>query len=126
MKQCHFWGRDESDDHLVRQVLRGEKTVTCDIAAMYYNDPVDEPVLPGDLVEVIDGRGDRRCIIRIDRVYEMPFGNVTDEIVKGECCESVEAFRAGHHFCWDADLEKKGMVLDDSTLLVVVHFTKIA
>lgn len=125
MKQCHFWGRDQYDDHLVDQVLRGEKTVTCTLAAFYYDDPEDEPVVPGDLVEVIDGRGNRRCVIRIDRVYEIPFGDVTDEIVKGECVGSVEEFKACHHQCWDADVEKIGMMIDDRTLLVVEHFTLV-
>jgi uncharacterized protein YhfF len=84
MKTCHFWGRDKDDDHLIRQVLSGKKTVTCSLAALYYNDPEDEPTVPGDRVAVIDGRGRRRCTIRIDRVYEIPFGEVTAEIVKGE------------------------------------------
>jgi uncharacterized protein YhfF len=125
LKQCHFWGRDKDDDSLVRQVLRGEKTVTCSVAVQYYDDPLDEPAMPGDLVEVIDGHGERRCIIRIDRVYELPFGEVTDEIVKGECAGSVEEFKADHHRCWDTDLEKSGLVLDDSTMLVIEHFTLI-
>jgi uncharacterized protein YhfF len=125
MKTCHFWGRDKHDDHLVRQVLSGKKTVTCSLAVQYYNDPQDEPTVPGDLVEVIDGLGHRRGIIRIERVYEMPFGEVTDEIVKGECEASVEAFKADHHRSWDEDLEKMGMVLDDRTLIVVEHFTLV-
>ena len=125
MKTCHFWGRGEEDDHLIQQVLSGKKTVTCSVAALYYNDPEDEPTAPGDLVAVIDGKGKQRCTIRIDRVYEIPFGAVTDEIVKGECETSVEAFRADHHRCWDEGLGKKGMVLDDQTLLVVEHFTLV-
>ncbi|OPY26057.1 MAG: ASCH domain protein [Methanocella sp. PtaU1.Bin125] len=125
MKQCHFWGRDPYDDRLVEQVLRGEKTVTCALAAFYYDDPEDEPVEPGDLVEVIDGRGNRRCVIRIDRVYEIPFGGVTDEILKGECIGSIEEFKACHHLCWDADMAKIGQVIDDRTPLVVEHFTLV-
>jgi uncharacterized protein YhfF len=93
---------------------------------LFYSDPEDEPTVPGDLVQVIDGRGHRRCIIRIERVYEIPFGAVTDEIVQGECEASVEEFKADHHRCWDAELAKTGMVLDDHTLIVVEHFTLIS
>ncbi len=64
-------------------------------------------------------------IILIDRVYEIPFGEVTDEIVKGECEASVEAFKADHHRSWDEDLAKMGMTLDDSTMIVVEHFTLV-
>ncbi|HMK45362.1 MAG TPA: ASCH domain-containing protein [Methanocella sp.] len=122
MKKTTFWGRNEADDHLIQQVLRGEKTVTCSIAAWYYNTLGEEPTEPGDLVEVIDAIGRRRCVIRIERVYELPFGQVGEDIVKGECCESVDHFRAAHHMCWDQDLERAGLKLDVSTLLVVEHF----
>lgn len=122
MKRTTFWGRDETDDHLILQILRGEKTATCSIAAWYYNNPAEEPTAPGDLVEVLDAGGARRCIIKIDRVYELPFGRVGDDIVKGECCSTIDDFRSSHHQCWDDDLAKAGMKLDDQTLLVVEHF----
>lgn len=123
MKKITFWGRDKYDDTLVNQVLRGEKTVTCSPAASYYDDPEYVPTAPGDLVEVIDGRGNRRCVIRIERVYEIPFGDVTDGIVKGECETSVEEFKSDHRRSWDEELKKMGLVLDDRTIIVVEHFT---
>jgi uncharacterized protein YhfF len=126
LKKTTFWGRDETDDHLIRQIMCGDKTVTCSIAAWYYNNPDEEPTEPGDLVEVLDARGRRRCIIRIENVYELPFGLVDDCIIKGECCDSVEQFKAAHHLCWDSDLEKAGMKLDDQTLLVVEHFRLVS
>ena len=122
LKKITFWGRDKNDDTLVDQVLRGEKTVTCSHPAIDYG-PGEELTVPGDLVEVIDGRGNSRCVIHIDRVYKILFGAVTDEIVKGECEATVEEFRADHHLAWDEDLAKKGMVLDDSTVIIVEHFT---
>jgi uncharacterized protein YhfF len=126
LKRTTFWGRDEADDHLIRQILRGEKTVTCSIAAWYYNNPDEEPTEPGDLVEVLDATGRRRCIIQIEQVYELPFGLVDDSIVKGECCESVGEYRADHHLCWDSDLAMAGMKLDDQTLLVIEHFRLVS
>lgn len=126
MKTCHFWGLDRHDDRLVQQVLSGKKTVTCSLAVQYYCDPQEEPTAPGDLVEVIDGLGHRRCILRIDRVYEIPFGEVTDEIVKGEGAASVGEFKADHHLSWDDDLKKMGMVLDDHTMIVVEHFSLVS
>jgi uncharacterized protein YhfF len=124
LKKIIFWGRDENDDTLVDTVLRGEKTVTCSHPAIDYG-AGEELTMPGDLVEVLDGRGNSRCVIRIDRVYQIPFGAVTDEIVKGECEASMEEFRADHHLAWDEDLAKKGMALDDSTVIIVEHFTLV-
>ena len=124
MKKITFWGRDPYDDSLVDQVLRGAKRVTCSHPAIDYG-PGEERTVAGDLVEVVDGRGNSRCVIRIDRTYELPFGAVTDEIVKGECDESPEEFTADHHLVWDEELSKKGMVLDDRTVIVVEHFTLV-
>jgi uncharacterized protein YhfF len=126
MKKLVFWGADEDDDHLVRQILRGEKTATCTPAAWYYDNPDEEPTSPGDLVGVWDLRGNRRCTVRIDRVYEIPFGEVGDDVVKGEVCATLEDFKAVHHKCWDDDFEKAGMKLDDRTVVVVEQFTLIS
>ncbi|WP_424357460.1 ASCH domain-containing protein [Methanocella sp. MCL-LM] len=126
MKKITFWGRDENDDHLLEQVLTGKKTVTCSVASEYYADTEEEPAVPGDVLLVTDRRGKPRCRILVEKVYELPFGEAGEEIARGECCSSVEEFKAAHHRSWAEELQKKGLVLDDHTILVVEHFRLIS
>jgi uncharacterized protein YhfF len=110
-KRTQFWGAHVDDDHLVLEVLSGHKTATV-CKADEYTVPMGEfddgDMQVGDLVEVFDLRGRFRCAIRITAVYPVLFGEIPEELWKGECCQSAEHFREAHRKCWpDYNLDEK-------------------
>ena len=102
-KRMQFWGANDDDDHLVREVLRGEKTATVCKADTYAlpegaYDTGDWQV--GDLVDVYDLHGVRRCVIEITEVTNVRFGDVPERLWRGEACRDAEHFREAHRLCW--------------------------
>lgn len=117
-----LWGRDEQDDRLVLEVIRGEKTATCTPRVWYYDSPEEPPTEVGDLVAVYDQQGKQRCTILITENYEMLFGDVNVRIANAENNNSVEEFRKDHIVSWEEALRQEGIELDDNTVIVVEHF----
>ena len=102
-KRMQFWGEDERDDSLVREVLRGEKTATVCKADEYHlpegeYDDGDQQV--GELVEIYDLRQRLRCIVRITEVYNVRFGDIPEKLWRAEACRNAEHFREAHRHCW--------------------------
>lgn len=67
LKRTQFWGEDENDDRLVRQIIAGHKTATACPAAEYYlpdGDYEDGGFEVGGEVEVYDLKKQLRCIMR--------------------------------------------------------------
>ena len=98
-----FWGADEDDDSLVREVEAGLKTATACKADEYElpdGDYDDGGWRTGDLVEVYDRRKKLRCLIRITDVYPVKFGSIPERLWRGEACRSVEHFQEAHIYCW--------------------------
>ncbi|WP_339148955.1 MULTISPECIES: ASCH domain-containing protein [unclassified Sutcliffiella] len=122
MKKMTLWGRDEQDDRLVLEVIRGEKTATCTPKVWYYDSPEEPPTEVGDLVAVYDQQGKNRCTILITENYEIPFGDVDERIAKAENAISVEEFRKDHLVSWEEALRQEGIELNDHTIIVVEHF----
>lgn len=107
-KRIQFWGEDENDDSLVRDIIRREKTATV-CKADKYNLPDGEyddgGFQVGELVEVYDLKQRLRCIVRITEVYNVQFGDIPEKLWRGEACSSAEHFRKAHRHCWpDYDL----------------------
>ncbi|MEE8567990.1 MAG: ASCH domain-containing protein [Anaerolineales bacterium] len=107
-KRIQFWGEDENDDSLVREIIRREKTATV-CKADKYNLPDGEyddgGFQVGELVEVYDLKQRLRCIVRITEVYNVQFGDIPEKLWRGEACSSAEHFRKAHRHCWpDYDL----------------------
>lgn len=98
-KRLTFWGEDENDDSLPRSVIEGRKTVTADTVDDYYKpygEYGDGSYAPGDLIEVYDLRQNLRCIIEATKVYNIKFGDIPEEVWKGETFSSAEEFRECH------------------------------
>jgi uncharacterized protein YhfF len=125
-KRIQFWGEDENDDSLVREIIRGEKTATV-CKADEYNLSIGEyddgGYLVGELVEVYDLKQRLRCIIKITEVYNVRFGDIPEKLWRGEGCSSAEHFREAHRHCWpDYDLtENFEMITNHFELIEVVH-----
>ena len=108
LKRMQFWGEHDRDDHLILEILRGEKTATVykadeyDLAEGEYDDGGWQV---GELVEVYDLEPRLRCTVRITEVYKVPFGDIPEKLWIGEACRDEENFREAHRYCWpDYDL----------------------
>lgn len=118
-KRLTFWGADEDDDSLVRSVMEGRKTVTAETVAEYdkpYGEYGDGGYVPGDMIEVYDLKQKLRCIIRATKVYVIRFGDIPEEVWRGETFNSAEEFRTVHIRCLPH------LVLDEDFELVTLHF----
>lgn len=118
-KRLTFWSADENDDSLVRSVIEGRKTVTADTVDEYYQpygEYGDGSYEPGDLIEVYDPKQRLRCIIRATKVYRIEFGNVPEEVWRGETLASAEEFRQVHLRCLPH------LELHDRFEFVTLHF----
>lgn len=115
-------------DRLVRQVLDGTKTATCELKTFCTAQEVaDLNAEPGWTETVIDAAARPRCNVRITSVYETTFGNPDPRLVRGEGCgEDSEEFKRGHGRWFNALLEEKGLPpLTDDSILVVWQFELI-
>ena len=103
LKRTQFWGENEDDDRLIRQIIEGRKTATACPAEVYFlpdGDYEDGGFEVGDLVEVYDLRKQLRCIIRITEYYNTTFGDIPEKLWKGEGNSSAEEFKKNHLKCW--------------------------
>jgi uncharacterized protein YhfF len=118
-KRLTFWGADDNDDSLPRAVMDGRKTVTADTAAEYYKpygEYGDGSYAPGDIIEVYDLKQRLRCIIKATKVYTVEFGDIPEEVWRGETFSSAEEFREVHIRCMPH------VDLHDHFELVTLHF----
>ena len=101
-KKLTFWGAHEDDDSLVLNVIAGRKTVTADTVEDYYRgygELGDGGYAAGDLIEVYDLRGRPRCTIRATEVRLIRFGDIPEDVWRGEAFSSAEEFREVHVRC---------------------------
>jgi len=64
-------------------------------------------------------------MIEITENYEIRFGDSNMHIASGELYDSIEGFKNDHISCWESDLKRQGITLDDDTIMVVEHFKLI-
>lgn len=101
-KRLTFWGADENDDSLPSAVMAGRKTVTADTVEAYgkpYGEYGDGGYVPGDVIEVYDLKQRLRCLIKATKVYAIKFGDIPEEVWRGETFSSADEFRACHIRC---------------------------
>ena len=102
VKRLTFWGADELDDSLVREVIAGHKTVTADVVADYYagyGELGDGGYAAGDLIEVFDLQRRPRCLIRAKKVELIRFGHIREPVWRGEGFASAREFQEVHIRC---------------------------
>lgn len=101
-KRLTFWGADENDDSLPRAVIAGGKTVTAETVEDYYkpySDYGDGGYETGDLIEVYDLKQQLRCIIRATKVQTIRFGDIPEEVWRGEGFANAREFQHVHISC---------------------------
>ncbi len=102
-KRLQFWGSDEDDDHLVREIIERKKTVTVCPAEEFHvaeGDYDDGSLEKGDLVDIYDLRKRWRCTIEVMNVEKTLFGDIPEALWRGEYCNSADHFREAHRKCW--------------------------
>lgn len=118
-KKLTFWGAHEDDDSLVLNVIAGRKTVTADIVEDYYKgygELGDGGYEAGDLIDVHDLRGRPRCTIRATEVRVIRFGDIPEDVWRGEAFASADEFREVHIRCLPH------LDLHDDVEFVTLHF----
>lgn len=119
LKRLTFWGANEDDDRLPISVIQGRKTVTSAVSEEYdkpYGEYGDGGYEVGDLVEVYDLKKHLRCLIKVTKVYPIRFGNIPEEVWRGETFSSAEEYRECHIQCMpDYDLH-------DDFEFMTIHF----
>lgn len=118
-KKLSFWGADADDDSLVREVIAGRKTVTADTVEDYYKgygELGDGGYVAGDLIEVFDLKGRHRCTIRALEVRIIRFGDIPEDVWRGETFSSAPEFREVHIRCLPH------LDLHDEFEFVTLHF----
>jgi uncharacterized protein YhfF len=121
-KRLTFWGANDHDDSLVRDVIAGRKTVTADtVDAWYqsYGEYGDGSYAAGDEIAVYDLQKRLRCIIKATRVERIRFGHIPEAVWRGETFASAEAFRQCHIDCLPH------LDLHDDVEFVALHFTLV-
>ncbi|MCC3355817.1 ASCH domain-containing protein [Bacillus sp. REN16] len=125
MKRIDFWGRDEYDERLLEEVLRGVKTVTCTPKVWYDLLPSEEKSEAGDIIQVFTKRNEYKANIQITDFYEIRFGEIQGEvgerIANGEN-STLDEFIEDHIFSWEKPLYNDGFELNEDTIIVVEHF----
>jgi uncharacterized protein YhfF len=99
--------------------MEGRKTVTADTVAAYYRrygEFGDGSYAPGDIIEVYDLKQSLRCIIKATKVYTIEFGDIPEEVWRGEAFSSADEFRECHRACLPH------LELHDRFELVTLHF----
>ncbi|MFC3459131.1 ASCH domain-containing protein [Massilia haematophila] len=118
-KKLTFWGAHADDDSLVLDVIAGRKTVTADTVEDYYKgygELGDGAYAAGDLIDVHDLRGRRRCTIRATEVRVVRFGDIPEDVWRGETFASADEFREVHVRCLPH------LDLHDDVEFVTLHF----
>ena len=118
-KKLTFWGAHKDDDSLVLNVIAGRKTVTADTVEDYYKgygELGDGGYAAGDLIDVYDLRGRLRCTIRATEVRIIRFGDIPEDVWRGETMSSADEFREVHIRCLPH------LKLHDDFEFVTLHF----
>lgn len=118
-KKLTFWGADEHDDSLVREVIAGRKTVTADTVEDYtkgYGELGDGNYEAGDIIDVHDLQGRLRCTILAREVRIIRFGEIPEDVWRGETFSSAQEFRDVHIRCLPH------LALHDGFEFVTLHF----
>ncbi|MEH7382904.1 ASCH domain-containing protein [Bacillus sp. JJ1533] len=125
MKRIDFWGRDNYDERLLEEVLRGLKTVTCTPKVWYDQLPNEEKSEIGDTIQVFTKLNEHKANLQITDFYEIRFGEIQGElgerIAQGENA-TLDEFIRDHIFSWEKPLKNDGYELNEDTIIVVEHF----
>lgn len=118
------WAFGDEVDVLAALVASGRKTATASAFPLY---ELEEESLPqeGEYSVILDSREQAVCIIRTERVYLVPFRDVSEEQARreGEGNLSLAYWREVHERFFRQEMEEAGLVFDEDMLVVCEEFS---
>ena len=113
-----FGDSPEMADELLALVLSGKKTATVSVIL-----ESDQKPNVGDLLLVLDGRGNPACVIKTVHLETVKFCDLTWDMVKleGED-ETFEQWKAGNIRYWTRDAARRGYTFNDQTPITFERF----
>ena len=120
------WSFGVDADQLADLVLRGIKTATASAEPLY---AVDGDTLPevGQYSVVLNEAGEAVCIIRMERVFTVPFDQV-DEFQawkEGEGDRTLTYWRQVHKCVFSKWMEEEGLVFTEKMPVVCEEFVRV-
>lgn len=122
--QFQFGEDNEQINDLAYKVLNGEKTATSSLYD-YYLLNMKEMSKIGDLASVIDSDGKEICIVRVNKIELINFGNITEEFAKEEGDGNLENWLKIHTNYYSTQLAQIGKELMPNTKIVCEWFSII-
>ena len=118
-----FGDSPELADELAYLVLNGPKRATAGLVLEFERDGEPLP-RPGDHSIVLNGRGDRVCVIRTTEVEVKPLSQVDDQFAwdEGEGDRSLTWWRQAHDRYFTRQCEQLGVPFRDDLAVVFERF----
>ncbi len=120
------WAFGGEPDKIADLVIKGIKTATCSLLALYEaeNERIPEK---GDYSIILDSKGEALCIIKTTRVYVAGFQDVTAEhaFKEGEGDRSLDHWRQTHRKFFSEELASIGHEFDPDNKLVCEEFQMV-
>lgn len=118
------WAFGDAADELAELVVSGRKTATASAFPLY---ELEQEPLPraGEYSVILDSRDQAACVIRTDRVYVMPFREISEEHARreGEGDLSLAYWREVHQRFFRKEMEEAGLDFDEDMLVVCEEFS---
>lgn len=118
------WAFGDAADELAELVNNGRKTATASAFPLY---ELEQEPLPraGEYSVILDSGDQAACVIRTDRVYVMPFREISEEHARreGEGDLSLVYWREVHQRFFRKEMEEAGLDFDEDMLVVCEEFS---
>ncbi len=117
------WQFGSEPDVLLDLVLKGEKKATASAYKCYEHYDEEMPKENGYSI-ILNSNDEPKCIIKITKVYTVPYNEVTKEhaFLEGEGDKSLEFWRKVHKDFFEKEYEDMGLTFDENILVVCEEF----
>ena len=120
------WAFGSEPDKLAELVVRGVKTATSSLYALY---EIEEEPLPeaGSYSVILDSRGDAKCIVKTTKVYVVPFNQVGEAHAykEGEGDRTLAYWRKVHEAFFADCLKDAGLAFSVTMEVVCEEFEAV-
>ena len=119
----HFCNNEKDANELAELTKKGIKRGTAGMLKSYEAD--DEPIpKAGNYIVITDWKGKGVCIIQVEKVEVLPFGDITEEhaIIEGEGDKSLKYWREGHQKFFSQEAEELGIEFNEEIEVVFETF----
>jgi len=119
----HFSNDEKNANELAELVVNGEKTATASGFCFYKFEHEEIPKV-GSFSIVLDWNDNAKCIIRISKVYTLPFNKVTKEHAckEGEGDKTLLYWRNVHKRFFSEELNEYKKAFNENMMVVCEEF----